>query len=53
MTRTRPQRRTLPLFLLVAALAVVGCGPANPEPDGATAATPGGTAAPGPAGTPA
>ena len=40
MTRTRPLRRTLPLFLLVAALAVVGCGPADPDPDGATAATP-------------
>ena len=50
MTRTLPRRRTLPLFLLVAALAVVGCGPADPEPDHTTAATPGGAAAaPGPA----
>jgi hypothetical protein len=49
MTRTVALRRTLPLFLLVAALAVVSCSPANPEPDGSTAATPGGTAAPAPA----
>ena len=49
MTRTVALGRTLPLFLLVAALAVVGCSPANPDPDGSPAATPGGTAAPGPA----
>jgi D-alanyl-D-alanine carboxypeptidase len=49
MTRTLPRRRTLPLFLLAAALAVVGCGPADPEPDHTTAATPGGAAAAGPA----
>jgi D-alanyl-D-alanine carboxypeptidase len=49
MTRTRPLWPTLPLFLLVAALAVVGCGPIDPEPDGSTAAGPGGTAASGPA----
>jgi hypothetical protein len=45
MTRTLPLRRTLPLFPLVAALAVVGCSPANPGPEGTTAATPGGAAA--------
>jgi D-alanyl-D-alanine carboxypeptidase len=50
MTRTLPLRRTLPLFPLVAALAVVGCSPANPGPAGTTAATPGGAAvAAGPA----
>jgi poly-gamma-glutamate synthesis protein (capsule biosynthesis protein) len=48
MTRTLALRWILPLFLLVAALAVVGCRPADPEPDGSPAATPGGTAAPGP-----
>jgi hypothetical protein len=49
MTRTRPLRQTLPLFLLTAALAVASCSPTSPEPDGSTAAIPGGTAAPGPA----
>ena len=49
MTRTVALRRTLPLFLLVAALAVVSCSPANPDPDRSPAATPGGTAAPAPA----
>jgi len=42
MTRTVALGRTLPLFLLVAALAVVGCSPANPDPDG----TPTGSAGP-------
>jgi D-alanyl-D-alanine carboxypeptidase len=41
LPRLSPPRPSLPLFLVVATLAMTGCGAVDPEPDGAAAPGPG------------